>query len=113
MDVPVVEPGFEIVHFVWGYYDGILNGIAEWQGVPHQFEYFELESSGPQGEHWDRYRLTPLAPEVFRSAVDAWEIWCRWQQANKIGQAGPRSGPNPALPEDKARRCEADQVVAD
>src|SRR4051794_26925964 len=110
MDVPTVEPGFEIVHFVLGYYDGVLVGIADWQGTAHHFEH---EDFGPAGEPRDCFRLTPLPPEVFRAAVDAWEIWCRWQRAHSAGQIAPSAGPNPALPEDETRRREADRIVDD
>jgi hypothetical protein len=67
MEPPVPKPGFEIVHFVFGYYDGVLEGIADCGGAPH---HFALEEQGAEDQVTDRYRLTPLSPEVFQAAVE-------------------------------------------
>ena len=105
---PRPDPGFEIVHFVLGYYDGILDGIADYQGSPH---HFALEERGPPAESWDLFRLTPLTPDAFRAAEEGWDIWCRWERAHR-GELGSHVGSNPALPEDEDRQRKAAQVVA-
>lgn len=111
MTVPTVDPGFEVVHFVLGYYDGVLVGIADWRGVPHHFEVeYDLAS---EGELRDRYRLTPLTPEIFGAAVDAWEIWCRWERAHRDGRTAYRPGQQTALPEDEEQSRAAEQLVSD
>ena len=109
MATPSLAPGFEIVHFVLGYHDGILEGIADWNGQPHHFEVYQ---SGPPDGPLDRYRLTPLSPEAFDAAVDTWGIWCRWEQAHRAGRVPYHPGPNPALPEDEDRRRRADEIVS-
>jgi hypothetical protein len=104
-----LEPGFEIVHFVLAYYDGILEGVADCRGAPH---HFHLEEPGAPEAPSARYRLTQLSPKVFAAFVDGWDIWCRWEAAHRAGRVGPQLGPNPALPEDEARCRDADQLVA-
>jgi hypothetical protein len=110
MPTALLEPGFELVHIISGYYDGILDGLADWQGRPH---HFELESPGPANQPYDRYRLTPLSPEVFSAAIEGWDIWCRREQAHRAGQVADHLGPNPALPQDEERRQQIDKLVAD
>jgi hypothetical protein len=108
-EVPTPDPGFEIVHFVLGYHDGILDGIADYEGRPH---HFELEAWGPPEKSWDSFRLTPLSSDVFRAAEESWDIWCRWERAHRAGEVGSPHGPNPALPGDEDRRRETAQVMA-
>ena len=84
MNVPTVDPGFEVVHFVLGYYDGVLVGIADWHGVPH---HFELEDDvAPEGDRRDRYWLTPLAPFDGLNSVGAGR--------SAAGARVPGCGPN-------------------
>jgi hypothetical protein len=111
MNIPTPDPGFEVVHFVLGYFDGVFVGIADWRGAPHHFELEDDLASG--GEPQNRYRLTPLPPEIFRAAVDAWEIWCRWEHAQRDGLPALRPDQHPALPEDEEQRREAEQLVSD
>jgi hypothetical protein len=108
MPTPLLEPGFEIVHFMLSYYDGILEGVADCRGAPH---HFQLEDRGAPDEPRDRYRLTHLSPEAFAAFVDGWNIWCRWEAAYRAGRVAPHLGPNPALPGDLSRQREADVVV--
>lgn len=80
---------YEIVHFVEGFVDGVLNGTADCEGSPH---HFELRSAEPNAA--EVYRLTPLPAEVFAAVVEAWEIWGRHGMAM------------PASPADRERLAE-------
>jgi hypothetical protein len=72
--------GFDIVHVVTGYYDGVLDGIADYMGGPHRFEIVSFD-----GAAGDRYELTPLSEQAFAAAMEAWEIWQRWEVARRAG----------------------------
>lgn len=94
------SPEFELVHFVEGFVDGVLNGTADFQGAPH---HFVLCAAAPNRA--EVYRLTPLSVEAFGAVTEAWEIWRRWERAQ-------RDAPNhpaqllAALPEDRERQAE-------
>jgi hypothetical protein len=99
MSDDTTTPAFEIVHFVEGFVDGVLNGTADYRGTPH---HFELRSAEPNAA--ELYELTPLSPEVFRAVIEAWEIWRRWQRARELTPALYTPG-IPALPEDRERQA--------
>ena len=94
MSADATESGFQIVHFIEGFTDGVLNGTADYQGTPHHFELRSAEPDAPEV-----YRLTPLSPDLFDAVTEAWEIWRRWQAAPS------RDTPIPALPEDRERQA--------
>jgi hypothetical protein len=83
------DSSYEVVHFVEGFVDGVLNGTADCEGAPH---HFELRSAEPDAA--EVYRLTPLTPAVFAAVVEAWQIWGRHGVAV------------PALPADRERLAE-------
>jgi hypothetical protein len=99
MSEDATRPGFEMVHFVEGFVDGVLNGTADYRGAPH---HFELRSAEPNAA--ELYALTPLSPEVFRAVTEAWEIWQRWQRARELAPA-LYTPVIPALPEDRERQA--------
>ena len=102
MSTAATEPGFEAVHFVEGFVDGVLNGTADFLGVPH---HFELRSAEPGLA--EVYELTPLTPQVFELVQEAWQIWRRWERAQAVdGEATLASLAHSALPEDRERQAE-------
>ena len=68
----MIDPSYEPVHFVEGFADGVLNGTADYRGVPHHFILRSAEQGKPEV-----YELTPLSAEVFGAVREAWEIWQR------------------------------------
>lgn len=106
MGTPSLEPGFEVVHYVLGYYDGILEGVADYRGAPHHFKL----------EHWGEepdglYRLTAVPPGIFAAMSESWDIWCRWVLAQRAGEVESHSSRDPALPADEARRRKLKRIV--
>ncbi len=98
MCVDAASSGFEIVHFVEGFTDGVLNGTADYQGTPH---HFELRSAEPNAT--EVYLLTPLSPELFDAVTEAWEIWRHGQREQ--GDASAPATSIPVLPEDRERQA--------
>jgi hypothetical protein len=99
-------PGNEIVFTITDYWDGPLNGIANFQGNPH---FYERIFDSSIDDYSDVYRLTPVDERTFRVALEDWEIWCRWEWAFHSGKAGIES--HPALPEDAARHEELKRIL--
>jgi hypothetical protein len=100
--------GFDIVHVVTGYYDGVLDGIADYQGRPHRFQIGSID-----GVADDRYELTPLSEQAFAAAMETWEIWRRWEAAYRAGGVPDfEVKPFPALPADRARQQELEGIVS-
>lgn len=85
----------ERVHGVLGYYDGILNGVADFHGHPHAFELH-----GDLDDEVLTYRLAAISPETMSQFEEAWGIWLRWEQHSTIT---PDSTTIPALPQDRTR----------
>lgn len=88
------------------YYDGPVAGIADYHGRPHVYlRRFDEQTD----EYGDVFELRPVDPETFRHALEAWEIWLRWDQAFHAGATTLET--HPALPEDRPRFEAIDAVV--
>ena len=92
------DSDYEPVFTVTDYYDGPRRGIANYLGNPH---FYECEFDHDQDEYTDRYLLTPVSNETLQLAMEAWEIWKRWESAFHTGWTDISS--HPAMPEDRPR----------
>jgi hypothetical protein len=101
-----LAPGNETVFTVNDYYDGPLKGIANFQGKPH---FYERIFDAASDDYSDMYRLTPIDDRTFRLAMEAWEIWRRWEVAFHTGKTDMKS--HPTLPENVARHEELKLVL--
>lgn len=94
----------ERVHGILGYYDGILNGVADYEGTPHAFSIAgDLDAEAP------RYRLKPISPSEFELFEEYWLMWRRWEDAfyeNAVQAQSPA-----VLPEDRPRHDEVTPAV--
>jgi hypothetical protein len=88
------------------FYDGPRRGIADLDGRPH---YYESEWDEFAHEYAITFRLSPVAADVFASAIESWRIWLRWETAFHTGQTTQDT--HPALPEDRARFLELETVL--
>jgi hypothetical protein len=59
----------EIAFTITDYYDGPLNGIANFLGKPH---FYERIFDAAQDDYSDMYRLTPVDEPTFRLAMEDW-----------------------------------------
>jgi len=95
------QPRLEIVHAVTDYWDGPVEGIADFCGRPHRFQ---CRYDAAAEEYSAVFELRPLDEETFRLALEDWSIWLRWEAAFRRGEATLDS--HPALPPDRAHHEE-------
>jgi hypothetical protein len=95
---------FEVVHMLTDWYDGPRRGIADSHGRPH---VFESEWHDGEDMYADTFLLSPVDSETFAPAIEAWEIWRRWETAFHRGVATQES--HPALSEDRPRHEEIER----
>jgi len=96
---------FETVYTMTDYYDGPRGGIADFCGVPHVYESTYADIEDKPGVAKDAFRLSPVTPEVFELALEAWAIWLRWETAFYRGELTPDDA-HPALLADRVRHEE-------
>ena len=101
---------FETVHTMTGYYDGPREGIADFCGVPHVYESMYADVADQPGVADDVFRLSPVTPEVFELALEAWAIWLRWETAFHRGELTPDDA-HPALLVDRVRHEELKRLL--
>ena len=99
---------FERVHTVTDYYDGPIEGVADYRGAPH---LYVAEFDDKAGDYSSVFRLTPISPAAFGFLMEGWKIWRRWEAAVHAGAAPQES--HPALPEDRLRHEELGRLAAD
>jgi hypothetical protein len=93
----------ERVHGVVGYYDGVLDGVADFHGLPHAFELH-----GDLDEEVLIYRLARLSPEAMTLFEEAWGIWLRWE---RHPPTTVDSNTVPALPRDRDRYAQLKPIL--
>jgi hypothetical protein len=106
MNPEELKPGYERVFTVTDYYDGPVQGIANYQGEPHFYESIFDEAND---EYSKLFRLTPLDAETFHLAMEDWNIWKRWEFAYLGGQTDIST--HPALPHDANRHTELKRIL--
>ena len=105
-----MDPSFEPVHTVLDYYDGPLNGVADFQGAPHFYRALFSETD----DEWDdRFELSPLAQDTFALALEDWAIWKRFERQYRGGEVAWSGAKDEwgALPEDWPRHREIASVL--
>ena len=97
----------ERVFTVTDFFDGPLEGIANFQGMPHAFRrMFDYQ----RDEYSDIYQLKPIDADTLRLALEQWGIWLRWQTAFHRGEVGQES--HPALPAERDRYDQLKRILA-
>jgi hypothetical protein len=101
-----LKPGYERVYTVTDYYDGPRKGIADYRGKPHLYECIFDESNSNYSES---FLLAPLDTEAFRSAMEDWAIWQRWELAYHTGKTDLST--HPALQHESERHKELERIL--
>src|SRR5262249_30325968 len=91
----------ESVFTVIDYWDGPRSGIANFNRAPHLYRSIFSDAD----DNWtDAFELYPVDGETLRLALEAWDIWLRWDNAIREGRTAVET--HPALPEDRQRHAE-------
>lgn len=101
-----LKPGFDLVHTVTDYYDGPLEGIADYHGKPH---FYDRIFNANEDEYSDIFWLTPIDDRTFALAMEEWAIWRRWQDAFHAGKVSIET--HPALPPESLRHAELTSIL--
>ncbi len=96
----------EIVHTIAEYYDGPVEGVADFGGRPH---VYRRQIDRETDEFTDDYWLMEIDRETLELAVEMNEIHNRWAVAFQRGEA-KRDVP---LPEDRQRASELIAEIGD
>lgn len=97
---------FERVYTMTDYYDGPRRGIADFDGRPH---FYESLFEHAKDDYAGVYELRAVDEEIFKLALEAWDIWLRWDDAFHAGRTSIDT--HPALPDDRARNDEITEVL--
>ena len=106
-----MSPQFQTVFTVEDYYDGPRAGIANHAGQPHYYRsiYLDLPDWNPDE---DRFELSPVSPEVVAAALEAADVFNRWNNTQpRTSGLGIPDDEFGALPADRARRQELTQFL--
>ena len=101
-----LKDGFELVFTVEDSYDGPRKGIANYQSKPHLYDCMFDEK---KQNYSDRYQLTPLDEKSFDLALEAWNIWRRWEMAFSQGETTLDT--HPALPHEGERYSQLQKIL--
>jgi hypothetical protein len=102
----VLEPGHERVYTMTDYYDGPREGIADFEGQPH---LYKSEWNDGEDLSTSTFKLSPVDPRLLALALEAWGIWRRWETAFHEGRTTRET--HPALPEERSRSDELNQIL--
>ena len=102
-----LDDGYERVFTVTEYYDGPRAGIAMFRDRPH---LYHCERHAGADTYTDTFMVSPVPPDVFVLALEAWEIWLRWEAAFHSGRVAQET--HPALPTDRARHQHLTQELS-
>ena len=72
---PRTKRGYEPVFTVLEYYDGPRKGIASYKKTPHFFDCIINDKN----EYSEKYLLTPVDDETYQLAMEASEIFRKWE----------------------------------
>jgi hypothetical protein len=107
-DQPADSLEYDVVYTVNDYWDGPREGVADYKGKPHWYKCVFDE----QRDEWSNtFDLKPLDAETFALAMEAWQIWRKWEEAYHQGKVTLES--HPALREDSQRKAELTLLLAD
>jgi hypothetical protein len=81
--MPVAEhrPGYDEVFTVTEYYDGPCQGIANFRGRAHFYDFDEAKDDDS-----NLYRLTPVGLRILDLAMEDWAILEMWESAFHTGR---------------------------
>ncbi len=100
------------LHTIDSWYDGPLDGIADYRGSPHYYQSTDLDPGG-QGREVPLFHLVPVSHALLAKALEMQEMYERWRKAHDAGTAPADPGEPLVLPGDRARYQQLAQQVQD
>jgi hypothetical protein len=97
---------YEQVFTVYDYHDGPRSGVADFHEIPH---FYECVFDEKRDDYSEEYVLIPIRPDIFKLAMENWEIFLRWRRAFDSGQV--TLSEHPALDCDKDRYVQTRQTI--
>jgi hypothetical protein len=79
---------YERVYAVWDYYDGILNGVADFHSTPHYYTVVRKDL-----DPLDTYELQAIDRDLLNAVVEQWSIYRNWERQFHTGQATEETHP--------------------
>jgi hypothetical protein len=79
---------YERVHTVWDYYDGILNGVADFRGSPHYYSVIRKDV-----DPVDTYELQEIGAALLDAVAEQWVIYRHWERQFHSGQVTVETHP--------------------
>ncbi|MBO0593993.1 hypothetical protein I2486_21545 [Cellulophaga sp. E16_2] len=90
---------YEKVHTVNDYWDGPIEGVADFQGKPHKFKLLFDEN---EDDYSTDYELQKISVKEFDLILQSWSLWIKWN--NKDDKTKEEFDSHPVLPTDKEKR---------
>ena len=90
---------YEKVHTVNDYWDGPVEGVADYQGKPHKFNLLFDEN---EDDYSTDYELQKISTKEFDLIILSWSLWIKWK--NKKDKTKEEIDSHPVLPKDKKER---------
>tara|TARA_R110002073_G_scaffold335466_1_gene527516 strand:- start:146 stop:559 length:414 start_codon:yes stop_codon:yes gene_type:complete len=87
---------YEKVYTVNDYWDGPIEGVADYQGKPHKFK---LLFDKNEDQYSTDYELQKISTKEFKLILQSWSLWIKWN--NKEGKTKEEFDSHPVLPTDK------------
>jgi hypothetical protein len=91
---------YEKVHTVNDYWDGPIEGVADFRGKPHKFKLLFDEN---EDDYSTDYELQKISTKEFDLILQSWSLWIKWN--DKKNKTKEEFDSHPILPSDK-EECE-------
>ena len=101
-----MDEAFETIYAILDWWDGPVEGIADFRGAPH---YFLETFDEVEDDFTNLFLLKPLDAAAFQMAMEIWEIWLRWIGAYNAGETTLET--HPALPYDRERYNTVQEIL--
>lgn len=85
----LIADGFERVYVELEWYDGLREGVADVNGVPHYFQSLHWDQVGDA----DEFSVWPASEDALTLEREQWAIFAKWNQRHEAGAVTLESHP--------------------
>ena len=87
---------YERVHTVQNYWDGPIEGVADYLGVPHKYKLLFDENNNDYSAY---YELKQISAKEFDLTLQSWSLWIKWN--GKKHKTKEEFNSHPVLPNNR------------